>query len=252
MGKPLMQQRRGKGSVFKTPGHRFVAKVRYPNAVYASKSLGQVVELLDDPGKTAPLAVILLPGGKDFYTLAAEGVAVGDRIAVGSFAAEGSISTQVKQGSIVPLSNVPDGASVFNIELRPGDGGRVSRSGGATSFIVGRDEETGVVSVQLPSKRTITLPPECFATVGVAAGGGRLDKPFKKAGAHYHAAHARGRRYPSVRGTAMNAVDHPYGGRTGSRPTTVKRGTPPGRKAGHIAARATGRKKAHRGKEGNQ
>jgi large subunit ribosomal protein L2 len=146
----------------------------------------------------------------------------------------------------MPLAAVPDAMPVFNVELAPRDGGRIVRSSGAGAFVLSHDEETGLVSVQLPSKKVLVLPPQCFATIGIAAGGGRLEKPLKKAGTAWHAAKARGSYYPRVRGTAMNAYDHPYGGRTGGRPTSVGRNAPPGRKAGHFSAASTGRKKAKR------
>ena len=86
----------------------------------------------------------------------------------------------------------------------------------------------------------------CRATIGVVAGGGRKEKPFVKAGKKYHAMKAKAIKWPRVRGVAMNAVDHPFGGgrhqHTG-KPTTVSRRMPPGRKVGHIAARRTGVRK---------
>ncbi len=77
----------------------------------------------------------------------------------------------------------------------------------------------------------------------MAAGGGRLEKPFKKAGTHWHAVRARNKYYPVVRGTAMAAYDHPHGGKSFGKPTAVKRSTPPGRKVGQVAAKRTGRRK---------
>ncbi|MEM4052736.1 MAG: 50S ribosomal protein L2, partial [Ignisphaera sp.] len=78
------------------------------------------------------------------------------------------------------------------------------------------------------------------------AGGGRLEKPLLKAGNAYYKWRAKARKWPRVRGVAMNAVDHPHGGgshQSESKPTTVSRRAPPGRKVGHIAARRTGRRK---------
>jgi len=82
------------------------------------------------------------------------------------------------------------------------------------------------------------------ATIGVIAGGGRLEKPLLKAGAAYWKWSAKSYWWPRVRGLAMNPVSHPHGGgRHVGRPTTVSRNAPPGRKVGHIAARRTGRRK---------
>ena len=83
------------------------------------------------------------------------------------------------------------------------------------------------------------------ATIGIVAGGGRPEKPFLKAGAVWHHTRPKARKWPVVRGTAMNACSHPHGGgshQSPGRPTTVSRHAPPGRKVGNIAARRTGRK----------
>jgi large subunit ribosomal protein L2 len=239
MGKMLTHQRRGKGGVFEVPSHRFFAKLQYEPCVYTSDSKAQVIALHDDVGRSSPLAELQSLEGKRILCIAAEGLAIGDWVSLGS-------SGSPIIGSIMPLGNIPDGTPIFNIEIHPQDGGHVARAGGTSAFIVSHDEETGIVSVQLPSKRTLALSPKCMATIGIASGGGRLEKPFKKAGNAFFAAKARGRVYPKVRGTAMNAYDHPYGGRTGGRPTAVSRHAPPGRKAGHIAASSTGRRKAKR------
>ncbi len=239
MGKKLAHQRRGKGGVFEVPSHRFFARMHYAPQIYTCDAKAQVIAFHDDIARSSPLAELMLPDGTRVLCIAAEGLAVGDWVSLGATGAP-------QTGSIMPIGSIPDGTPVFNIELHSQDGGKAARAGGSSAFIISHDEETGVVSVQLPSKRTLALSPKCFATIGIASGGGRLEKPFKKAGNAFFAAKARGRQYPSVRGTAMNAYDHPYGGRTGGKPTTVSRSAPPGRKAGHIAARSTGRRKTKR------
>ena len=88
------------------------------------------------------------------------------------------------------------------------------------------------------------LSPECRATIGVVAGGGRTEKPFVKAGNKHHKLTARGTKYPRVRGIAMNAVDHPFGGggrQHPGKPKSISRDAPPGRKVGDIASKRTGR-----------
>ncbi len=87
------------------------------------------------------------------------------------------------------------------------------------------------------------LNPKCRATIGIVAGGGRTDKPFVKAGKKWYKMANKATKWPVVRGVAMNAVDHPFGGggrQHPGRPKTVGRHTPPGRKVGSIAARRTG------------
>lgn len=236
MGTRIRQQKRGKGTpAFRSPGHRFLGDIRYSTP--SEKTLkGRVVAFRHDPARDVLVAEILLQDGRKFYNLAAEGLAVGDEIEVGRNALP-------SLGSITVLSNIPDGTPVFNVELKPGDGGKLSRSSGTSCFKLAEDEDSGLISVQLSSKEVRNFMPNCFATIGVASGGGRLEKPFLKAGSRRFKMKALNRYYPYVRGRAMSAYDHPYGGKTGGKPTTVAHGTPPGRKAGHIGARKTGRSK---------
>ena len=238
MGTRLKQQKRGKGSpAFHSPGHRFFGAVRY-DLPKGQTIRGKVVGFIQDPARDVLIAEILLldGSGKKVYNLAAEGMAVGDEIELG-WEAKPSL------GNATRLSKIPDGTPVFNVELHPGDGGKISRAGGAASHKVSEDEETGKISVLFSSKVVRTLSPDCIATVGVASGGGRTEKPFLKAGTKWFKMKTLNRYYPSVRGRAMSAYDHPYGGKVGGKPTMVARGAPPGRKAGHIAARRTGRRK---------
>jgi len=233
MGTHLRQQKRGRGgSVYRSPGHRFFGAISYPR--FSKTMRGQVLRFIDDPGRHPLLAEILLEGGSRVYNIACEGLMVGSEVWVGPEA-------QATLGSITQLKNIPEGTPVFNIELCPNDGGRVSRSCGSAAYRLAQDENSQMVTVQFSSKQIRELKPECYATIGVVAGGGKTEKPFLKAGKKFFAFRARNRYYPSVRGRAMSAYDHPYGGKTGGKPTTVSRGTPPGRKAGHIAARRTGR-----------
>ena len=143
----------------------------------------------------------------------------------------------------MPVGKIPEGVPVYNIELSPGDGGKLVRAGGSNATIVSHDSEKTVI--QLPSGQFKTLDSSCRATIGILAGGGRKDKPFLKAGKKYFAYKKRGKQYPVVRGVAMNPVAHPHGGgghQHVGKPYTVKRGASPGRKVGSIAARRTGRK----------
>ncbi|MBI2444949.1 50S ribosomal protein L2 [Candidatus Micrarchaeota archaeon] len=235
MGTRLIPQRRGKGGpAFKTPSHRFYDATQY---VHVSGTMrGQVMRLLTDPAHSTVMADILLENGKRMTYLAAEGLKAGDLIQVGTDAA-------LRSGNVMPLEKVPEGVSVFNLELRPGDGGRVSRASGSSSLIVGHDEDTNQVSVRLSSKRVRTLSPECWATVGVASGGGRLEKPLQKAGNSFYAMKSRNKYWPVVRGTAKSAYDHPHGGRSFGKSSSVSRNAPPGQKVGHIASSRTGRRR---------
>ncbi|MEM0475301.1 MAG: 50S ribosomal protein L2 [Candidatus Norongarragalinales archaeon] len=234
MGTKLIQQRRGKGSPsFRAPSHRFAAQVRYDFSAGARRA--QVLRFVDDPSRHTLLAEMLSDDGKRFYAVAAEGLAVGDEVALRG--------DSLGIGNIMELGSLPEGTPVFNLEARPGDGGRLMRSSGVAAFVVGRDEETRRVSVQLPSKKVVVFDPRCLATIGIPCGGGRTEKPFVKAGARFYAMRARNKYYPRVRGTAMSAYDHPHGGKSFGARTTISRSTPPGAKVGLVAARRTGRKR---------
>ena len=157
---------------------------------------------------------------------------------------ECGISAPIKFGNTLPLAEIPEGTPIYDIENTPGDGGRFVRSSGTYANVVTHDANQTVV--ELPSGELKYLNPNCRASIGVVAGGGRKDKPFLKAGKKWHAYKAKGKKFMTVRGVAMNAVDHPHGGgnrQHPGRPTTVSRHAPPGRKVGSIAAKRTGLKR---------
>ena len=235
MGKNLIQQRRGrrKGR-FNVPSHKFRGEIKYSNE---KKLKGIVEEILHDPGRTSPLAKIRLENNKTMLILATEGTEVGREIRFTE-----NKSDCIK-GNILPVGTIPEGYPIYNIEITPGDGGKLVRAGGSGAAVVSHDSKKTVV--KLPSGQFKTLDSSCRATVGIAASGGRKDKPFLKAGKKYLARRKKGKQYPVVRGVAMNPVNHPHGGgghqHVGG-PSTVPRGAPPGRKVGNIAAKRTGRK----------
>jgi large subunit ribosomal protein L2 len=233
MGKRLRTQRRGKGKGrYVAPSTRYYSEARYRDAASLQ---GRVLDLVKDPSKYGLLMRVQWNDGNTGYYLAPEGIAVGDTVKQGA----GDVSI----GSVLRLSDIPEGMPIFNVENVPGDGGRAVRSSGATAFIVAK--QPGRVDVRLPSKAVKTFNPDCRAMIGVSAAGGRPDKPLVKAGKSFYKWQSRGHRWPSVRGVAMNPVAHPHGGKEhhSGKATTVKRGTPPGRNVGHIAARRTGRRK---------
>ncbi len=230
MGKNLRQQRRGKGTPrYRSPSHRFVGKPEY--RIPAGATSGTVTEIMDAPGRLTPLAEIDI-NGKRMLQIPTEGMKVGQQISL----------TDPDTGSIVPLKNVSEGTKIYNIEMLPGDGGKLCRSSGAFAILITKERDRCVLL--LPSKQKKIVSANCLATVGIAAGSGRTEKPFMKAGTKHHAMKAMNRLYPRVRGVAMNPVDHPFGGK--GRPgkhKTVKRSAPPGRKVGSVAARRMGKKK---------
>lgn len=234
MGTMLNSQKRGRGgSAWRTPKHRFISNAKYLN--FGQKARGQVLELVQDPSKDVLLAKVILENNKETYLIAAEGLMVGHTIEMGK-------NPELKIGNITTLEHVPDSAMIFNIELQPNDGGRFARSSGAFATVVSHDEDTGMVEIKLASKRTMSLQKDCRATFGIASGGGKTEKPLKKAGTAHYKWHSRNKYWPVVRGGAMSAYDHPHGGKSFGKPTMVKRGTPPGHYVGHRAASRVGRK----------
>jgi len=237
MGKRLAQQRRGKGSVYRAPSHRYKADVIYPPI--GKRTEGVVTQLVHDPGHTAPLALVTAPHER-WWQIAHEGMAVGQTVVQDP-------SAEVRPGNVLPLSAIPDGAPVYNIESKPGDGGRFVRSAGTNATVVAR--EGNKVTVTLPSKRFKSFPSACRATLGVVAGGGRGERPLVKAGKKVHAIRSKAKHYPKVRGVAKNPVDHPHGGGSHQhvgKASTVSRHAPPGRKVGSISARRTGKGRRRR------
>ncbi|MBR9681089.1 MAG: 50S ribosomal protein L2 [Candidatus Altiarchaeota archaeon] len=234
MGKPLNQQRRGKGSpTFKSPKHKYAPRSTY---TYMDDE-GVVIELFRDSQRSAPLALIRYETGVSIIP-AASGLSVGQIIQKGDEAS-------VKRGNIVPLKHVPEGEKVFCIELRPGDGGKMVRGAGASATVMTKTDK--FVKLKMPSGQLKSFLPRCKAIVGVAAGAGIKDKPILKAGKNFHIMKAKHTYWPRVSSSAMNAVEHPFGGgRKHShvgKPQTVSRHAPPGRKVGSIAARRMGRKR---------
>jgi len=240
VGKRILVQRRGRGApTFKASTHKRIAPVKYPNLaknIMDNVLKGQIIELIHDPSRGAPLACVELETGEIFYTLAPEGVHEEQIIEIGG-------KSSIKIGNILPIGLIPEGTTVCNIELLPGDRGKLVRSSGAYATIISHTPEGTLVS--LPSGKTRYINDLCLATIGVVAASGRTEKPFVKAGAKFHWMKAKGHKYPRVRGRAMIAAVHPFGsGRRGARKvTTVSRNAPPGRKVGLIAAKRTGRKK---------
>jgi large subunit ribosomal protein L2 len=229
MGKRITAQRRGKGHRYAAPSHRYKGEAKH-----LRDGKGTVIDLVHDPLHTAPLAKVKHESGEKTWTLANEGLSVGAVI-------ESGPAVPVAVGNTLPIGNIPEGTTVFNVEKNAGDGGKFARSGGNNAIIVSHGPKT---MVRLPSGKFVPLQKTCRATIGVLAGGGRGDKPFTKAGNKHHSIRSKATNYPVVSGVAKNPVDHPHGGGAHQhvgKPSTVSRHAPPGRKVGSIAARKTGR-----------
>ncbi|MEF8907202.1 MAG: 50S ribosomal protein L2 [Haloarculaceae archaeon] len=236
MGRRIQGQRRGRGSpTFRAPSHRYKADLSHRTVEDADVVSGTVVDIEHDPARSSPVAAVEFDDGDRRLVLAPEGVGVGDRLQVG-------VSAAIEPGNTLPLAEIPEGVPVCNVEANPGDGGKFARASGVNATLM--THERNVTVVQLPSDEVKRLDPQCRATIGVVAGGGRTEKPMVKAGNKHHKMKARGTKWPNVRGVAMNAVDHPFGGggrQHPGRPKSVSRDASPGRKVGDIASRRTGR-----------
>ncbi len=237
MGKRIISQNRGKGTpTYTAPSHKYKADVRHLK-FSAEPIVARIVDIEHDPARNGPIALVELPDGKKTYILAVEGLGTGDTIYAGD-------NVDIKPGNTTFLKNIPEGTPICNVEAQPGDGGKFARASGTFALVVAQEEDR--VLVQMPSGKLRWLSPMCKATIGVVAGGGRTDKPFVKAGKKYYKMKSKAAKWPRVRGVAMNAVDHPFGGgkhQHVGRPKTVSRNAPPGRKVGSIAARRTGVRK---------
>lgn len=229
MGKRLRQQRRGKGSlVYQAPSHRFVTEARYK----VVDGEGVVVDILHDPSRYAPVMLVDF-GVEKQYLLAPSGIKTGDKISYGG---------EVKLGNILELGKIPEGTKVCNIELNPGDGGKLCRAPGTFATVLGH--EGGKTLVALRSRVIKALSDKCKAMIGVVSGAGHRERPFMKAGNKYYAMKAKGRYYPIVSASSKSAVYHPFGGQTSpGKPRTISRHAPPGKKVGSISPRRTGKKK---------
>src|SRR6056297_3145690 len=236
MGRRIQGQRRGRGGpTFRAPSHRYKAELSHKKSEEQDTISGEIVGIEHDPARSAPLADVEFEDGDRRLVLAPEGITVGDTLQVG-------VSAEIKPGNTMPLAEIPEGVPICNVESQVGDGGKFARASGVSAQLMSHDRDVAVV--QLPSGEVRRLPPECRATIGVVAGGGRTEKPFVKAGNKHHKMKARGTKYPRVRGVAMNAVDHPFGGggrQHPGQPKSVSRNAPPGRKVGDIASKRTGR-----------
>ena len=159
------------------------------------------VERLEyDPNRTAFIALVKYTDGELSYILAPQRLAVGDTVIASTHA-------DIKPGNAMPLKNMPVGTIVHNIELQPGKGGQLARSAGCYAQLIGKD--SGYAQIRLNSGELRLVRAECFASIGAVSNPDNQNRVLSKAGR----ARWLGVR-PSVRGIAMNPVDHPHGGRT--------------------------------------
>ncbi len=161
----------------------------------------KVVGIEYDPNRTANIALICYADGEKAYILAPEGLKVGMKVMNG-------VNAEIRTGNCLPLSGIPIGTMVHNIELMPGKGGQMVRSAGNGAQLMAKEGK--YATLRLPSGEMRMVPIECRATVGVVGNGDHNLVNWGKAGRIRH----MGIR-PTVRGSVMNPNDHPHGGGEG-------------------------------------
>ncbi len=178
-------------------------KQRYRIVDFKRNKQGRAtVERLEyDPNRTAFIALIRYEDGELSYILAPQRLAVGDSV-------ESGPGADIKPGNALPLRNIPVGTIVHNVEMKIGKGGQIARAAGAYVQLVGRD--SGYAQLRLASGEMRMVRQECRATVGAVSNPNNQNTNLGKAGRNRW----KGKR-PSVRGVAMNPVDHPHGGGEG-------------------------------------
>lgn len=237
LGKRPLVRRRGRG------GHQFRStstgkvghKAKYPRFSLSEQHAGEIIDLVHERGREAPLAKVRFEDGSVSFVPAILGTKVGTTWNFG-------LKSNLEQGNVISIQNIPDGTTVCNVERHFGDGGAIVKSAGTDATIFSHGEEG--VTLKLPSGKFITLNPKNRAMIGTLAGGGSTDRPFMLAGNKWRSFRAKGLKYPIVRGVAQAAYVHPHGGgrhQHVGQSSTVSRNAPPGAKVGSIAARKTGR-----------
>lgn len=164
--------------------------------------IGATVERIEyDPNRTAFIALIKYDDGELNYILAPQRLKAGDRVVAGEKA-------DIKPGNAMPLKSIPVGTIIHNVEMKPGKGGQMARSAGSFVQLVGKDQ--GMALVRLTSGEQRLVQAECMATIGAVSNPDNQNTNLGKAGR---------KRWlgirPTVRGVAMNPIDHPHGGGEG-------------------------------------
>lgn len=231
MGKRIVQQARGKGSLtYRVRKKAFKHKIGYPLLNFSGK--GKVTKLFNSKAHTTPL--VKISSGNDSFTIpAANEVYEGQEV---------EVNGKPENGNVLKLKDIPQGTKVFNIESYPGSGGKYMRAGGCSAIVMGKDKKGIEIMIR---RRKIKLNENCRATIGVCSGDQRKLKPIIKAGKKHHMMKSIGRKWHLTSAVKVNAIDHPFGGGRGKRikPKISKRNSSPGQKVGHVRPKRTGKKK---------
>ena len=164
-------------------------------------SVATIERIEYDPNRTAYIALIKYEDGELSYILAPAKLKQGDKIVSG-------VNVDNKIGNSLPMQNIPVGTIIHNIEMKPGKGGQIARSAGASASLVGKD--SGFAQIKLSSGELRVVPLNCMATIGTLSNAEKKNTIIGKAGRNRWLGNR-----PHVRGVAMNPVDHPHGGGEG-------------------------------------
>lgn len=181
--------------------------------VYNKKDIPAKIETIEyDPNRTSFIALAVYADGERRYVVVPQSMKVGDKFVVGE-------SVKIATGNRLPLMNIPVGTFIFNIELQFEAGSRLVRSAGNYAEVVAQDVDAKVTQIKLPSSEIRKVASNCWATVGTISNPENKLRSIGKAGRSRH----MGIR-PTVRGSAMNPVDHPHGGGEGKQGIGLRRG----------------------------
>ncbi len=184
---------------------------------------GKVATIEYDPNRTARIALIHYSDGEKRYILSPLGLQVGDKVMSGP-------NAEPKTGNALPLRNIPQGMFIHNIEMKPGRGAQLVRSAGVSAQLMAK--EGAYAQVRMPSGEQRLISLACKATVGQVGNQDHANVSIGKAGRSRHLGHR-----PTVRGSAMNPVDHPHGGGEGKAPLGGVPQTPWGKPARGVRTR---------------
>jgi large subunit ribosomal protein L2 len=162
---------------------------------------GSVERIEYDPNRTAFIALVSYDNNSKEYIIAPSDLKISDKVL-------SSEKTEVKVGNCMKLKNIPAGTSIHNIEIKPGAGGKLCRSAGTFAQVLGSNDS--YIMIKLSSRETRLISSDCKATIGVVSNSDNKNKKIGKAGIKRHLGIK-----PTVRGVAMNPVDHPHGGGEG-------------------------------------
>lgn len=161
----------------------------------------RVVSIEYDPNRSSRIALLQYADGEKRYIIQPVGLQVGDKVMSGPDA-------EIKPGNALPLSHIPVGSIIHNLELMPGRGAKMARSAGSSVQLMAIED--GFANLKLPSREIRLVPEACYATIGQVGNIQHENVTLGNAGRKRHLGFR-----PTVRGTAMNAVDHPHGGGRG-------------------------------------